>query len=95
MGCKHRRRQDVGLRRPGSSRSQEQGVSCLGFTWYPVLELKYRLYQQAMISFLKPVQTGFPEDSDARLVVCGHFVVGLVLAFHQPVQPTCMFPGTC
>lgn len=44
-----------------------------------------------MITFLKPVQTGFPEDSDARLVVCGDFVVGLDLT----LSIACATPFTC
>ena len=76
LGCKHRCRQDFDFRCSGSRGSQEQGVPCFGSSllMQPLIMQHRRstssLCKQAHINFLKPVQTGFPEDSDARLVVC-------------------------
>ena len=47
-------------------------------------DLNFLFGLQAPISFLKPVQTGFPEDSDARLVVCSGSVCWLVQNRVQP-----------
>lgn len=86
VGSQYGCRQDAILRRTSCCRRKTQGMSALQYKSRHTVVLQVVVHLQVDLCYLKPVQTGFPKDSDARLVVSLHIASRATCP--EPLLPT-------